>query len=113
MDDWVAVAAAMSERMHQLRLTQREVAERSGVSVATLRQIQNGYGSRTRRARTLAGISVALGWPADYLANVLTGAAPPPPSEPTDSQDRVLTKLEEIHDELRELRGLLDDHKHA
>ncbi|GAB2657150.1 hypothetical protein GCM10027271_14630 [Saccharopolyspora gloriosae] len=70
---WDAVATAINTRLAELDLTQRELAERSGVSTATLRQLQNNYEPRRRSPRTLAAISEGLRWPADHLAQVLEG----------------------------------------
>ncbi|MFC7612322.1 helix-turn-helix domain-containing protein [Actinokineospora soli] len=38
--DWQAVADAINARLDELEMTQKELADRSGVSVATLRQLQ-------------------------------------------------------------------------
>ncbi|ONI72705.1 hypothetical protein ALI144C_42585 [Actinosynnema sp. ALI-1.44] len=73
--DWSAVADAIRARMAELGTTQRELADRSGVSVATLRQLQNNYGPRRRARHTLEDVSKGLQWPAGHLAYVLDGAA--------------------------------------
>jgi transcriptional regulator with XRE-family HTH domain len=57
-------------------MTQRELAERSGVSVATLRKIQRGEEQQRTRA-TLASISRALGFPDDHLWRVSQGTSDP------------------------------------
>lgn len=71
MPNWQAVAVAVTTRMEELGITQRELAERTGVSAATLRQIQNNYGPRRRSPRTLSAISTGLRWPAEHLKAVL------------------------------------------
>jgi transcriptional regulator with XRE-family HTH domain len=52
-------------------LSQRELAERSGVSPATLRKIQHSD-AQARNRSTLAGLSRALGLPEDHLWRVAT-----------------------------------------
>lgn len=95
--DWDAVAAAINTRMEELELTQRELAERSGVSPATLRQLQHNYAPKRRSSRLLAAVSQGLRWPADHLAHVLEGNEP----ERTDANS--------LRGELRELRGELSE----
>ena len=69
MGHWTDVAKAVNERMASRGLSQRELAERSGVSPATLRKIQHGE-EQARNRSTLANISRALGWPEDHLWRV-------------------------------------------
>ena len=92
--DWQAVADAINTRMDQLDMTQAELAKRSGVAVATLRQIQHAVPKR-RSPRTLADISEALRWPSAYLSQVSDGEAPAAPNE-----DRI-SKLEAAIDDLQ------------
>src|SRR5689334_2979069 len=53
----MATLKALRERA---RLTQQDLAERSGVSVATLRALEKGYGTRGR-PRTVQRVARALG----------------------------------------------------
>lgn len=69
MPDWQAVGRLTSERMTELAMTQRELSERSGVSIATLRRVQHGENQARSRA-TLANVSRALGLPDDHLWNI-------------------------------------------
>src|SRR5258708_633525 len=71
---WAKAADAMRVRMDELGLTQFELAARSGVSLATIREVLHGR-PRQRSPRLLAAVSEALGWPADRLASLLRGAA--------------------------------------
>jgi transcriptional regulator with XRE-family HTH domain len=80
VEDWQAVADAVNARMSEMDLTQRQVSDRSGVSVATLREIQHATTSRRRSVRTLAAISRALDWHDEYLTGVLRGARMPGPT---------------------------------
>ncbi|MFG1854062.1 helix-turn-helix domain-containing protein [Actinomadura geliboluensis] len=98
MGNWEAVAKVVNDRMQDRGITQRELAETSGVSPATLRQIQQGV-ARQRSRATLAAISRALGLPEDHLREVsLRGRAvqgAPTTAEPA---------LGDLRRELAELR---------
>jgi len=72
-EDWAAVARAISDRMREFGWNQRELAERSHVSVAVVREIQRNTVQRRRSPRTLESLSVALGWKPGHLFAVLTG----------------------------------------
>ena len=74
-EDWAAVAQAISERIRELGWRQRELAERSHVSVAVVREIQRHTVERCRSPRTLESLSVALGWEPGRLDAVLKGRA--------------------------------------
>lgn len=58
-------------------MTQKELGRRSKVSTATIRQIENRTGNHRHSPRTLEAISEALGWPPQYLSNVLDGRPQP------------------------------------
>jgi transcriptional regulator with XRE-family HTH domain len=89
-EDWAAVAAAINERLSGLGWRQRDLAERSGVSLATVREIQRHSAERRRSPRTLESLSSALGWPPGHLSAVLRGQAP---AEPTDrGRDNALSR---------------------
>ena len=70
-EDWAAVARAISGRVRELGWRQRELAERSHVSVAVVREIQRHTVERRRSPRTLEALSVALGWEPEHLHRVL------------------------------------------
>lgn len=74
--DWALMARVVNDQVAERGMTQRELAERSGVSEATLRKIQSGGEQRRTRA-TLASISRALGFPDDHLWRVSRGATDP------------------------------------
>ncbi|SFJ76863.1 Helix-turn-helix domain-containing protein [Amycolatopsis sacchari] len=69
---WDAVADAINTRLEQLGMTQAELASKSRVSVATVREIQHGVAKR-RSPRTLAALSEALKWRSEYLEQVADG----------------------------------------
>ncbi|MBW3536196.1 MAG: helix-turn-helix transcriptional regulator [Actinobacteria bacterium] len=81
------MAQAMVRRQRELGLAQREVAFRSGVSVATLRKMQSGAPA-TFRPQTLARVSEALEWPSNALLLVLEGGRPPPARRTTTTAGR-------------------------
>ena len=74
-EDWAAVARAINERVRELGWRQRELAERSHVSMAVVREIQRHTVERRRSRRTLESLSVALGWEPERLDAVLKGRA--------------------------------------
>ena len=74
-EDWAAVARAISGRVRELGWRQRELAERSHVSAAVVREIQRHTVERRRSPRTLEALSVALGWEPEHLDRVLKGHA--------------------------------------
>ncbi|AOS62839.1 XRE family transcriptional regulator [Actinoalloteichus hymeniacidonis] len=76
-EDWAAVARAIDDRIHELGIKQREVAERSQVSQAIVRELQYDTTRRKRSARTLEALSVALEWHPQHLAAVLAATRPP------------------------------------
>jgi transcriptional regulator with XRE-family HTH domain len=73
--DWDAVATAITTRLDELKMAQKTLAELSKVSPATIRQLQRNYAAKERNPRTLEALSLALRWPADYLAKVADPAA--------------------------------------
>lgn len=109
MDDWDAVAGAINERMLRLRLTQRELSARSGVSLSTLRELQHGQAGRRRSNRTLASVAEALGWPADHLHRILRGE-PMAAAEVVGQGEEspVLAELRAIRERLDRIDARLD-----
>src|SRR6266498_4811955 len=94
LEDWSAVAKAINQRVNELGWRQRELAERSHVSQAIVREIQHHTVERRRSARTLEALSVAMGWHPRHLDAVLHGRTPPEPDEPvTPSGQTVWSRL--------------------
>ena len=109
LDDWAAVARAINERTHELGMRQRELAERSGVSQAIVREIQHQTVERRRSARTLEALSLALDWHSDHLAALLHGRTPLEPGQTGDEiSDELMTRLATIDDRLDEITKRLD-----
>ncbi len=105
-EDWTAVAQAISARLADARMTQMDVASQAQVSLTTLRELQHNLNSRRRRPQTLTAISEALGWPPNYLAEVLAGRTPRP--HESEANDPVLSTLDTLHAELRSLRSRVE-----
>ena len=110
--NWAAVARVISDRVRELGWRQRELAERSHVSVAVVREIQRHTVERRRSRRTLEALSVALGWEPEHLDGVLKGQAQQHggPIAPDDAAvwsrlDSVDQRLDEIVKLLTELRS--------
>ncbi|WP_050795902.1 helix-turn-helix transcriptional regulator [Parafrankia sp. EUN1f] len=89
-EDWQAVADALNARMNQKRMGQQALATASGVSVATLRQLQRGAHGRRVQDATLTAIARALDWPDDHLTRVLVHGSQPTetaPARPTNRRE--------------------------
>ncbi|GAA4409708.1 helix-turn-helix domain-containing protein [Actinokineospora soli] len=108
-EDWSAVAQAINERVRELGWRQRELAERSQVSQAIVREIQHNTVERRRSARTLEALSTTLGWHPQHLAAVLQGTEPPSPDEPDDSGGRLWSRLDALEQRLTEITERLDE----
>jgi transcriptional regulator with XRE-family HTH domain len=113
-ENWSAVARAISDRVRELGWRQRELAERSHVSVAVVREIQRHTVERRRSRRTLEALSVALGWDPGQLDRVLrsqeqqSGNRTPPDSAALWSRlDSMDQRIEEIYKLLTELKSNL------
>lgn len=95
--DWAAVAEALLARLDQTGLTRQALAQRSGLSIATIRAVLSA--SRTATPQTLTALSVALGWPPGHLAALRD-------RQPTDSAELIPPSLTPTPPDL-ELVGLL------
>jgi transcriptional regulator with XRE-family HTH domain len=111
-EDWAAVAKAINERMNALGWRQRELAERSHVSQAIVRELQHHTVERRRSPRTLESLSLTLGWHPQHLDAVLDGRIPLQPDEPIrEYGDTVQARLDALDQRLREITDRLDDLK--
>ena len=95
-EDWVAVAEAITGRMRELKVSQRDLAVHSNVSVATIREIQRHRISRRRNPRTLESLSESLGWPRQHLDAVLNGRLPQDPAEAGRDETDLRARLDEL-----------------
>ena len=106
----MAVANAINERVNELGWRQRELAQRSHVSQAIVRELQHHTVERRRSARTLEALSVTLGWHPQHLAAVLRGRTPPELGEPVSDNSRtVSSRLDSIDERLGEIADLLHE----
>lgn len=71
--DWDAVAKAISDRIAELGIRQRDLADRAEVGLSTVQELANNWKPRKRNPKTLAAISQALGWPHDQLQAIASG----------------------------------------
>ena len=99
-EDWVAVAEAITGRMRELKLSQRDLAVHSNVSVATIREIQRHRIKRRRNPRTLESLSESLGWPRQHLGAVLNGRLPQDPAEPAGDDGDLRSRLDQLEQRL-------------
>lgn len=107
-ENWAAVSNAINSRIAELGWRQRELADRSGVSQAIVREVQHNTVERRRSARTLESLSVALGWHPQHLDSVLRGRRPPEVDEPMNVQgDTMWSRLTSIDNRLGEVADLL------
>ncbi|MFC4003981.1 XRE family transcriptional regulator [Prauserella oleivorans] len=106
-EDWAAVAKAINQRANELGLRQRDLAQRSHVSQAIIREIQRHTVERRRSARTLEALSLALEWHPNHLAAVLRGRTPPNPGD-EDEAGELVTRLSAIEDRLDDIVERLD-----
>jgi transcriptional regulator with XRE-family HTH domain len=105
-EDWAAVAVAINERLSGLGWRQRDLAERSGVSLATVREIQRHSVERRRSPRTLESLSSALGWSPGHLTAVLHGQ--PAPESAGRGRDNALSRLDGVERRLDDITSRLD-----
>jgi transcriptional regulator with XRE-family HTH domain len=76
--DWLAVRAAVEDRMRELRLSTAELARRGRMSETTVRAFRNG---RSRPIGvTVTALNDGLGLPAGYLHAVAEGRRPEAPA---------------------------------
>ena len=110
-ENWAAVAQAISGRVRELGWRQRELAERSHVSVAVVREIQRHTVERRRSPRTLQALSVALGWEPEHLDRVLKGRSQQSRGHIAPDLAAVWSRLDSFDLRLAELAKLLTELK--
>lgn len=111
--DWQRVGDAVSERMRDLAIGQRELARRAGISDTKVREVLRGQPLVREYMRTK--LSVGLGWSRDSIDRILAGGEPELVTSLSDGDERV--RLEVIDGRLDRIEGLLerlvDDHEGA
>lgn len=109
-EQWAAVASAIDQRMVELGILQRDLAERAHVSQAIVRELQHNTAQRRRSTRTLEALSTALGWHPRHLHSVLAGEPPPSRSEAAPvAGDEIARQLAAIQSRLRSIEERLDE----
>lgn len=109
MEDWAAVAVAINERVNELGWRQGELAQRSHVSRATVRELQHHIVERRRSARTLEALSTTLGWHPQHIDAVLRGRQPPEPTEPvTNNGESPWSRMDALERHLSDITERLD-----
>jgi transcriptional regulator with XRE-family HTH domain len=109
-EDWAAVARAISDRVRELGWRQRELAERSQVSLAVVREIQRHTVERRRSRRTLEALSKALGWEPEHLDRVLRGQVRQARDYAASTVD-LRSRLDSVEQRLDEISKLLTELK--
>jgi predicted transcriptional regulator len=112
-EDWAAVARAINQRVDELGMAQRTLAERSQVSSAIIREIQQNKIHRRRNTKTLEALSVALNWHPEHLSAVLEGVEPrevsrPQPDEVSDRLTAMERQLRTISRQLATMNATLE-----
>ena len=107
--DWAAVARVISDRVRELGWRQRELAERSRVSSAVVREIQRHTVERRRSPRTLESLSTALGWEPTRLESVLNGGVRQAGTSPDVAVDggALWARLDSLEERLDEIAKLI------
>jgi transcriptional regulator with XRE-family HTH domain len=109
VENWAAVAEVINARVNELGWRQGELAERSHVSRATVREIQHHVVERRRSARTLEALSTALGWHPQYIAAVLHGRRPPILAEPVaENGESLWSRMDRFERQLSAIVDRLD-----
>ena len=108
-ENWAAVARAISDRVRELGWRQRELAERSHVSVAVVRELQRHTVERRRSPRTLEALSVALGWEPEHLDRVLKGHAQQSGRLTAPDSAALWSRLDSFESRLAEISKLLTE----
>lgn len=105
--DWDAVATAIRQRLDELDMTQAALVRQAGLAPMTVRELLFNEKPRRRSARTLEAVSIALRWPAGYLAAVLDGGIGQDVSAMDD--DSSLTRLAAEVADLRARVAVLEE----
>jgi transcriptional regulator with XRE-family HTH domain len=106
--NWQAVADAINARSAERGLTQKALADASGVSVATLRKLQKAEPG-DRGKPVLMALSVALGWAPGHLQALSGEMTAPTVADPTTALraevNAMRADLDDVHERLARLEA--------
>jgi transcriptional regulator with XRE-family HTH domain len=106
-------AAALADTVRNLRragkLSQQELAKRSGVGPTTIKEIEDPAKARRRRTGTLRALSSALGKDPDYLSHVLNQDLSEDAENAIPSERALLDMLRKAHTKLDAIMALQHD----
>lgn len=107
-------AAALADAVRNLRraagkMSQLELSERSGVSLTTIKEIEDPAKARQRRTGTLRALSSALGKDADYLSRVVNRDDTEDAENAIPSERALLDMLKKAHTKLDAIMALQHD----
>jgi hypothetical protein len=109
--NWAAVAGAISDGVREHGWRQRELAERSHVSAAVVREIQLHTVERRRSPRTLGALSLVFGWAPEHLDAVRRGCAQQTPGSQAAPDRAIWSRPDSMERQLDELAGLLTQNR--
>lgn len=100
--DHAKVAAAVIAARDATNMTQDDFCVMAGISVSTLRDLEQATGRRTRQS-TLARLEAALGWQAGTIAKIAQGEPVPATQEETmlSRLDALEQTVDYLQDQLR------------
>lgn len=93
---WARLGDAIQRARIAARLNQAELAERAGVSLASVQNAEAGRVPKLRAPTTLPKITEALGWAPDAADNILEGAPAPAPWRSTTPPRLSAERLEGV-----------------
>lgn len=94
--DWDAVADAITKRLHELGMRQRDLADKADVGLSTVQELASNWKPRRRNSKVLAAISEALGWPPGKLAAIARGEEETAPESVEERLSKVEAAIVEI-----------------
>lgn len=104
--DRLELARIVTARIEELHLSRKEVANRSRISLATIREMEHPRTSRVFGRDVLEAVSRALDWPPDYL---LRAIYLPSSEEPGPITQEMMTALAPYLEKIDAIPRLQED----
>lgn len=111
--DWPRLAAAIKDRRDELGLTQKGLADETGVTSTTIRNLEGGR-TFSRLPPSVRPMEMALGWAPGSVKAILEGGTPTlvtgeePPPVATDDEGRFVRTPMGTYDLIQDLlRGIV------